>query len=74
MAMNDDGGSCGGSRNISYSGGREYYSSGDELVDADDPAFETHRQADEGVASRIWPCFSKTLSLILIILMLFLNK
>ena len=74
MAMNDDGGSCGGSRNFSHSGGRDYCSSGDELVDAVDSAFETHRQADKGVASRIWSCFLKTLSLILIILILFLIK
>ena len=41
MAMNDDGGSRGGSRNISTSGGRDYYPAVDKLVDADDAAFKS---------------------------------
>ena len=38
--MNDDGGSCGGSRLNSASGGRDYHPSRDELLNANDGEFK----------------------------------
>ena len=58
--MNKDGGSRGGSRNNSTSGGRDYYISVDELVDADDAAIK--RLTDKLTKERLLIVLEDTVS------------
>ena len=58
--LTTDGGSRGGSRNNSTSGGRDYYTSVDELVDADDAAIK--RLTDKLTKERLLIVLKDTVS------------